>query len=48
MTTSFSKKVLIDETELDLYQQHQIPEHSPELQEMARMRNIMMDIMANN
>ena len=47
MTSSFSKKVVIDQAELDRFQQRQIREHSPELQAMARLLNNMRDIMAN-
>ena len=47
MTSSFSKKVLIEQAELDRLQQRQIREHLPELQAMARMLNNMRDIMAN-
>ena len=48
MISSFSKKVLIEQAELDSLQQLQIREHSPELQAMARLINNMRDIMANN
>ena len=47
MISSFFKKVMIEQAELDRLQQRQIREHSPELQEMARLRNNMRDIMAN-
>ena len=47
MTSSFSKKVLIVQAELDRLQQRQIREHSPELQAMVRLLNNMRDIMAN-
>ena len=47
MTSSFLKKVLIEQAELDFLQQRQIREHSPELQAMARMLYNMRDIMAN-
>ena len=47
MTSSFSKKVLIEQDELDRHQQCQISEHSPELQAMARLLNNMRYIMAN-
>ena len=39
--------MLIEQAELDRLQQHQIREHSPELQAMARLLNNMRDIMAN-
>ena len=47
MTRIFSKKVLIEQAELNRLQQRQIREHSPELQAMARLLNNMRDIMAN-
>ena len=47
MTSSFSKKVLIEQAELDRLQQRQIREHSTELQAMARLPNYMRNIMAN-
>ena len=47
MISSFSKKVMIEQAELDRLQQRQIREHSPELQVMARLLNNMRDIMAN-
>ena len=47
MTSMFSKKVLIEQAELDRLQQRQISEHSPELQSMARMLNNMRDIITN-
>ena len=47
MTSSLSKKVLIEQAELDRLQQRQIREHSTELQAMARLLNNMRDIMAN-
>ena len=46
--SSFSKKVLIEQAELDRLQQRQLREHSPELQAMMRLLNNMMDITANN
>ena len=45
MISSFSKKVLIEQAELDRRQQRQIREHSPELQAMAHLLNNMTDIM---
>ena len=47
MTSSFSKKVLKEQAELDRLQQRQIREHSPELQAMVRLLNNMKDITAN-
>ena len=47
MISSFSKKVLIEQAELDRLQQRQLREHSPELQTMMRVLNKMMDITAN-
>ena len=47
MTIRFSKKVLIEQAELDRLQQRQIREHLPELKAMARLLNNMRDIMAN-
>ena len=47
MISSLSKKVMIEQAELDRLQQRQIREHSPELQPMARLLNNMKDIMAN-
>ena len=46
MTSSFSKKVLIEQAELDRLQQRQIRDYSPELQTMVRLQNQMRDIMA--
>ena len=43
---SFSKKVLIEQAELDRLQQRQIRDYSPELQTMVRLQNQMRDIMA--
>ena len=47
MTISFSKKVMIDQAELDRVHQRQLREHSPELQAMVRFLNNMRDIKAN-
>ena len=44
---SFSKKVLIEQAELDRLQQRQLREYSPELQAMVRLLYNMMDITAN-
>ena len=48
ITTNFSKKVLVEQDELDRHKQREIREHSPNLQAMARLLNNMRDIMANN
>ena len=47
MMGSFSKKVLIEQAELDRLQQRQLREYSPELHAMVRLLNNMMDITAN-
>ena len=47
MTSRFSKKVLIEQAELDRLQQRQLREYSAELQAMVRLLNNMMDITAN-
>ena len=44
---SFSKKVLIEQAELDRLQQRQLREYSPELQAMLRLLYNMKDITAN-
>ena len=46
MTSSFSKKVLIEQGELDRLQQRQLRDYSPELQSMARVQNYIRDIMS--
>ena len=46
MTSSFSKKVLIEQGELDRLQQRQLRDYSPELQSMARLQNHIRDIMS--
>ena len=46
MTSSYSKKVLIEQAELDRLQHRQLREHSPELQTMVRLLNNMTDITA--
>ena len=46
MTSSFSKKVLIEQGELDLLQQRQLRDYSPELQSMARLQNHIRDRMS--
>ena len=46
MTSSFSKKILIEQAELDRLQQRQLREYSPELHAMARLQNNIRDIMA--
>ena len=45
--SSFSKKVLIEQAELDRLQQRQLREYLPYLQAMVRLLNNMMDIKAN-
>ena len=47
MTSSFFKKVLIEQAELDRLQHRQLREHSSELQAMVRLLNNMRDITAN-
>ena len=47
MSSSFFKKVLIEQAELDRLQQRQLREHSPELQAIMRFLNNMRDITAN-
>ena len=47
MTSSCSKKVLIEQVELDRIQQRQLTEHSPEYQAMESLLNNMRDITAN-
>ena len=39
MTSSFTKKILIEQAELDRLQQRQLRDYSPELQAMARLQN---------
>ena len=46
MTISFSKKVLIEQGELDRLQQRQLRDYSPELKSMARLQNHIRDIMS--
>ena len=46
MTSSFSKKVLIELGELDRLQQLQHRDYWPELQSMARLKNHINDIMS--
>ena len=46
MTSSFSKKVLIEQGELDRLQQRQLCDYSPELQSMVRLQNHIRDIMS--
>ena len=45
--SSFSTTILIEQAELDLLQQRQLREYSPELQAMVRLLNNMMDITPN-
>ena len=47
MTSSFSKKFLIEQAELDSLQQRQLREHLPKLKAMVRLLNYMRDIRAN-
>ena len=47
MTSSFSKKVLIEQAKLDRLQQRQLREHSAELQVMVRLLNNIRDMTAN-
>ena len=47
MTSSLSKKVLIEQAELDRLQQRQLHEHSTELQARVRLLNNMREITAN-
>ena len=47
LTSSFSRKVLIEQAELVPLQLRQICEHLPKLQAMARLLHIIRYIMAN-
>ena len=47
MTSSFFKKVLIKQADLDRLQQRQLRAHSPELQAIMRLLSNMRDITAN-
>ena len=47
MTNSFTKKILIEQAELDRLQQRQLRDYSPKLQAMGRLLNDIRDIMAN-
>ena len=47
MTNSFTKKILIEQAELDRLQQRQLRDYSPELQADGRLLNDIRDIMAN-
>ena len=47
MSSSFSKKVLIEQAELNRFQQRQLSKHSPELQAMVRLLNNIREIMAD-
>ena len=47
MTSSFSKKGLIEQAELDGLQQRQLREHSPEIQALVRLLHNMWEITAN-
>ena len=46
--SSFIKKVLIDEAELERLQQRQLREYSPELGSMARYQAQMKEVMARS
>ena len=46
MTSSFPKKILIEQAERDRFQQRQLCENSPKLQVMARLQNKIRNIMA--
>ena len=46
MTSSFTKKISIEQAELDRLQQRQLRDYLPELQAMARLQNEIRDIMA--
>ena len=48
MTISFTKKILIEQAELDRLQQRQLRDYSTELQAMGRLLNDIRDIMASN
>ena len=45
--SSFSKKILIDQAELDRLQQRQIREYSPELQSMTEIGNNISNVLAD-
>ena len=47
MTSIVSKKIWIEQAELDRLQQRQLCEHSPELKAIVRLLNNMKDITAN-
>ena len=47
LTSCFSKKILIEQAELDRLQQQQLRDHSPELHAMARLHNKISNIMAS-
>ena len=47
MTNSYTKKILIEQAELDRLQQRQLRDYSPKLQAMGRLLNDIRDIMAN-
>lgn len=44
MTSSFSKKVLVEQAELDRLQHRQIRDYSPELHSMARLQSHIRNI----
>ena len=47
LTSSFSKKVLIEQAELDRLRQRQLREHLPELLALVRLINNIRNITAN-
>ena len=47
MTNSFTKKILIEQAELDRLQQRQLRDYSPELQAIGCLLNDIRDIMAS-
>ena len=47
MTNSFTKKILIEQAELDRLQQRQLRDYSPKLQVFDRLLNDIRDIMAS-
>ena len=48
MTSNLSKKILIEQGELDRLHQRQLRDYSPELQSMARLQNHIRVIMSHN
>ena len=45
--SSFTRKVLVEEDELNRLQQRQLREYSPELQSMVELRNNITDVLDN-